>query len=55
MPKTEYIGIRLAADVKKALKKAAEAEYRTVSGQCEMIIVEYLKQKGWLPVNKKSK
>ena len=55
MPKSEYIGVRTTPEVKEILQELAEEGYRTLSQQCEMIIVEHLKEKGLYPILKKKK
>jgi hypothetical protein len=44
MAKTEYIGIRTTPEVKKILQKLADDGYRSLSQQCEMAIIEWLKE-----------
>ncbi len=48
MPKDEYIAFRTSEGIKETLQKVAEEEYRTLSQQCEMIVIEWLKQRGHL-------
>jgi hypothetical protein len=48
MAKDEYIGFRTSSEVKKLLQKIADEGYRTLSQQSEMIIIEWLKEKGHL-------
>lgn len=52
MPKDEYIAFRTSEGVKETLQKVAEAEYRTLSQQCEMIVIEWLKEHGHLKSGK---
>lgn len=44
MPKNENIGFRTTPEIKAILQKLADKGYRTVSQQCEMIIIEWLKE-----------
>jgi len=48
MAKNEYIGFRTSKEVKQTLQKLAEEGYRTLSQQCEMVIIEWLKEQGYL-------
>lgn len=48
MPKNEHIGFRTTPEVKKILLNLADQGYRTVSQQCEMIVIEWLKKNGHL-------
>lgn len=48
MAKDEYIGFRTSTETKRILQELADQGYRTLSQQCEMIIVEWLKKKGHL-------
>ena len=48
MAKDAYIGIRTTSEIRKLLEKQAEEGYRTLSQQCEMILIESLKSKGHL-------
>jgi hypothetical protein len=48
MAKDEYIGFRTDSKIKKILQKFADEGYRTLSQQCEMIIIEWLKEHGHL-------
>ncbi len=48
MAKDEYIGIRTTAKIKGLLEKLAKEQYRTLSQQCEMALIEYLKSQGYL-------
>ena len=53
MAKDAYIGIRTTTEVLKLLEKQAEEGYRTLSQQCEMILIEWLKSEGHLKKKKK--
>lgn len=48
MAKDEYIGFRTTSQIKEILQRMAMQDYRTLSQQCEMIIVEWLKDHGHL-------
>ena len=48
MAKDEYIGFRTSPEIKQLLQKLADEGYRTLSQQCEMIIIEWLKERGHL-------
>ena len=53
MIRGEHIAFRTKKEVKEVLQKMADEGYRTLSQQCEMIIVEWLKEKGHLKEPKK--
>jgi len=44
MAKSEYIGFRTSKEIKEILQKLADQGYRTLSQQCEMAIIEWLKE-----------
>jgi hypothetical protein len=46
--KPVQIGVRLSTETKKAAEKAAKDDFRTVSGLVEKLLVEYLREKGYL-------
>jgi hypothetical protein len=48
MAKDENIAFRTSPEIKKVLQKLADEGYRSLSQQCEMIIVEWLKEKGYI-------
>jgi len=48
MSKEESITIRTRTEIKEVLQKLANKGYRTLSQQCEMILVEWLKENGQL-------
>ena len=52
MSKDEYIGVRTSTEIKQILLKLANQGYRSLSQQCEMIIIQWLKQKGYLKEKK---
>ncbi|HQL89115.1 MAG TPA: hypothetical protein PLQ15_00810 [Syntrophales bacterium] len=47
MAKDEYIGFRTSQEIKQILQKLADEEYRTLSQQCEMAIIEWLVERGY--------
>ena len=55
MAKDEYIGFRTNAKIKQILQELADQGYRTLSQQCEMAIIEWLKEHGHLPDELKKK
>lgn len=48
MAKTHALGFRIDADVKMALDAAAKADMRSVSSYVEKLLVEHLREKGYL-------
>jgi len=46
--KPVQIGVRLSTETKKAAEKAAKDDFRTVSSLVEKLLVEYLREKGYL-------
>jgi hypothetical protein len=48
MAKSEYIGFRTTKEIRQLLEELAEQGYRTLSQQCEMAIIEWLKANGYL-------
>ena len=46
MAKTERVNIRLTPEMKEKLKKAADAENRTLTNYIENIIINALKEEG---------
>jgi hypothetical protein len=48
MGKDENIAFRTSPEVKEILDKLARAGYRSLSQQCEMIIIEWLKAQGYV-------
>ena len=46
MMKPESITFKTSIKIKQALEKRAKEGFRSLSAQCEMIIVKYLKEKG---------
>ena len=48
MAKKEHIGVRLDADERAALGRAAAGDDRPVSALCRKILAEWLRKHGWL-------
>lgn len=48
MAKNKHIGFRTSDEIKELLQQLADKGYRTISQQCEMIIIEWLKEQGHL-------
>ena len=48
MSKEESITIRTRSEIKAVLQELAKKGYRTLSQQCEMILLEWLKKNGHL-------
>lgn len=55
MAKNEYIGFRTSTETKQILQELADKGYRTLSQQCEMIIIEWLKKQRHLKEKTPSK
>jgi hypothetical protein len=55
MAKDEYIGFRTNAKIKQILQELADQGYRTLSQQCEMAVIQWLKEHGYLPDELKKK
>lgn len=52
MRKTNSLGIRLRAETKLALERAAAKDLRSISGLVEKVLSDYLREKGELsPAN----
>jgi len=49
MTRTTNIGVRVEADVKDAIAKAAEADRRSMSAWIELALIERLQKDGYLP------
>ena len=49
MAKDVYIGFRTTAEIRETLQEMADEGFRTLSQQCEMIVIQWLKQHGQLP------
>jgi len=52
MAKDENIAFRTSPEIKQILEKLATEGYRTLSQQCEMIIIEWLKEHGHIKPKK---
>jgi hypothetical protein len=48
MGKSPSLGVRVQPDTKAALEKAAKEDLRSVSSLIEKILVEWLREKGFL-------
>ena len=48
MARTEPIGVRLEPDEREALVQAAVSDDRTISALARKILVEWLRQQGWI-------
>jgi hypothetical protein len=48
MAKKVYIGLRTTEEIRAILEKLAKEGYRTLSQQCEMILIEWLKEHDYL-------
>jgi hypothetical protein len=48
MAKTHPLGFRLEPEVKEALEKAAKDDMRSVSSYVEKLLIEHLREKGYL-------
>ena len=49
MAKTPSLGVRVQPETKAALDKAAKDDLRSVSSLIEKILVEWLRERGYLP------
>jgi hypothetical protein len=49
MTKSESISLRVNPAVKKAVERAARADQRTTAAFVEVVIIEWLREKGYLP------
>ncbi|WP_185755984.1 hypothetical protein [Brucella anthropi] len=49
MAKTNPLGFRVELETKEALEKAAKDDKRSISSLVEIILVEWLQEKGYLP------
>jgi len=43
------IGVRTSAEIREILEKLAEEGFRSLSQQCEMILIKWLREHGHLP------
>jgi hypothetical protein len=48
MAKSDTVGIRLDPQERDALQRAANADDRSMSALARKLLVEWLKEKGWL-------
>jgi hypothetical protein len=48
MGKTPSLGIRVQPETKEALERAAKADMRSISSLIEKVLVEWLREKGYL-------
>lgn len=48
MAKTTPLGVRLPADTRQALEKAAAADHRSMSSLIEKVLTEWLASNGYL-------
>jgi ribosomal protein S8 len=48
MAKDEYIGFRTSKEIKQILQDLADEGYRTLSQQCEMAVIQWLFEQGYL-------
>jgi len=48
LPKTAAISVRVDDDVKAAAEKAASEDRRTLASYVEKLLVEHLREKGYL-------
>jgi hypothetical protein len=53
MPRTASIGIRIEPDVKTAAEKAAAEDGRTLANYIERMLIEHLREKGYLKAAKR--
>ncbi len=49
MTKTHPLGVRVQPEVKAALERAAKDDMRSMSSLIEKALVEWLREKGYLP------
>lgn len=49
MARSNPLGVRVDQKVKEALETAAKDDFRTVTSLVEKILVEWLRDKGYLP------
>jgi len=48
MARTAAIGVRVEPSIKEAAEKAAADDHRTVASLLEKVLVEYLRERGYL-------
>lgn len=49
--RTASIGIRVQPEIKTAAEKAAQADHRTVASLVEKLLIEHLRDKGYLKMD----
>lgn len=49
MAKTHPLGFRVDPEVKAALERAAKDDHRSLSSLIDKILVEWLRERGYLP------
>ncbi len=54
MSKRDPIAVNVSAEVKEVVRKAAEADHRSMGSFVSLILMEFLQRKGLLPPPKKS-
>ncbi len=52
--KSTNLNLRIAPEVREALRQAAEREHRSISNMVEYLIVQYC-QRNEIPINKQTK
>ena len=52
MPKTSSIAIRMEPEIREALKRAAEADQRSLSSMVDKVLADWAKAHGWLKETK---
>lgn len=48
MGKDEYVAFRTSSETKQLLERPAKEDYRSFSRQCEMFVLDWLKEKGYI-------
>lgn len=54
LPKTTNLNLRIAPEVREALREAAERDHRSISNMIELLIVQHCKRNE-IPINKLEK
>jgi hypothetical protein len=54
MGKEENIAFRTSPEIKKILERLAKEGYRSLSQQCEMIVISWLKNHGYMAGDKEA-
>ena len=54
MAKTTPLGVRLQPETKAALERAAKDDMRSQAAMIEKILVEWLRERGYLPPGRES-